>query len=345
MIQPAELLADSHWLPHRLDREDDRLVMRRLDRSAHAHATFLEENYYGASIAEADLPMGAVRRWAATQPKPSMRLVVHSSMALSTLTTRLFDQPGAAMAYKEPILLSQLAKFDRANLLQDNDHDALIALFFRTFDGDPVLIKPGSPANRLASRWLAPGNPCKVLIQAAPVRDFLRSVAKRGTRGRTIYRRLYALVRRDFPLPGLFDDDAERFELTDLQCAALAWFHQILFFIELAERYPDRVRTLDSQDFLAAPQASAAAMTRFFDLPLDLNKQNEAGVFERHSKINGRAFGVADRDREQAEIEALYARELDEVTGWFLSVLDKGVGIRVDLPQRLLDPPGHPRPR
>jgi len=61
-------------------------------------------------------------------------------MALSTLTTRLFDQPGSAMAYKEPILLSQLAKLERAGLLSDGDSDALMALLFRPFDGDPVLM-------------------------------------------------------------------------------------------------------------------------------------------------------------------------------------------------------------
>lgn len=337
MSNAEALLADSHWLPHRLNRDSDRLIMRRLDRAAHEQATFLEEYYFDETMPEAELAMDDVRHWAAERARPEMRLLVHPSMALSTLTTRLFDQPGSAMAYKEPILLSQLAKLERAGLLSDGDSDALMALLFRPFDGDPVLIKPGSPANRLATRWLVRGSPCRMLIQTAPVRDFLRSVAKRGTQGRTIYRRLYALVRSDFPLPGLYDDDdAERFELTDLQCAALAWFHQMIFFGRLAEGFPAAVRTLDSVDYLAAPEASATAIAGFLGLPIDVRKQAEAGVFARHSKTSTRAFDPAERDREQADIEAVHGRELDEVTEWFETLLDADGAVRIDLPQRLL---------
>ena len=338
MSSAEQLLADSHWLPHRVNRDSDRLIMRRLDRAAHERATFLEETYFDETMPEAELAMDAVREWAKDRPRPAMRLVVHPSMALSTLTTRLFDQPGTAMAYKEPILLSQLAKLERVGLLSDVDNDALMGLLFRPFDGDPVLIKPGSPANRLATRWLVRGNPCRMLIQTAPVRDFLRSVAKRGTQGRTIYRRLYALVRNDFALPGLYDDDdAERFELTDLQCAALAWFHQMMFFGRLAESFPAVVRTLDSVDYLAAPEATTAAMAVFLDLPIDVPKQVAAGVFARHSKTSTRAFDPAERDREQAGIESVHGRELDEVTEWFETLLDADGAVRIDLPQRLLD--------
>lgn len=317
MIDVGELVSDYCWLPHRVSAAGDQIQFVRLERADHRAVTFLEDKYLHASVE---------RRWASTVAVAAeverlpvatpVHFLFHSSLALSTLASRLFDNPGVAMALKEPIVLNEIATLARRHSYSRTLLSLILRLLARPFgEGEAVVIKPGNVANNLIPELLTIRPEAHALILYSPLPMFLRSIAKRGLWGRTMYRRFFALLHKDRIFdPGFSAEDI--FEQTDLQIAAMVWLNHQAQFAQIVAQSGTRIRTIDSETFLARKSDALSALAAHFKLEMDVAELMAGPAFNQHSKELGRAFDAEARQRELDKAEAMYGEEIAMVTEW-----------------------------
>jgi hypothetical protein len=333
-LSVEEIVSDPEWLPHRITPDLSQLTFARVPRELQPKITFLEEKSYPADLAYVSATMEAVHK-ATADFELTARFIFHSSMATSTLLARVFDLPATSMSLAEPIILNQLAALHRRGVGMQAPLQTVLKLLGRPFgEREAVVVKAGNTANVLIPQIIACQPRVRAIFIHAPIRQFLKSIAKKGLRGRVIYRRLYALLSRDRHLPTGFTSE-DIFEQTDLQIAAMAWLIHQAEFAEFARRWPDNFRTLDSEQFLARKAESLAAMAAHFVLELDSDAIAASAVFKRHSKEVGRRFDDQDRAKEYARTELAYGEELEMVATWLESVAGH-VGVPLTLPSPLL---------
>ena len=331
--EPATLLSNPEWFPSHWEQPGNRVRFVRLPRDRHAALTFLADEYVRplnldtatASIAE----LGGAKALAARPPN----YIFHSAFCASTLLTRALDVPGVAMGLKEPEILNELADAARSGSLPGEALRAIVALLARPLaPGEAIVVKPSNVANLLAPALLDLDAGSRAIFLYAPLPRFLRSVADKGLWGRRWARRLHALAARDTGLDfGL--SSAEQFELTDLQVAALAWLTQHAQAIALLAAFPDRVRTLDSEAFLARRAETIAAVAGHFGLAIDERQSREIAAgpaFTTHAKEIGRAFDPEEPLQAKAAVPVI-DEEIAMVAQWARSVADHA-GISLDMP-------------
>jgi hypothetical protein len=209
-----------------------------------------------------------------------------------------------------------------------------LQLLARPFEpGESMIIKPSNVVNGLASAMLTLRPDAGAILLYAPLRAFLASIARKGMWGRLWVRELLSRQLVD----GLVDlGFAPRDYLlhTDLQAAAVGWLAQQKLFAELALRWPDRVRTLDSEVLVARPGEALVATASLFGIPLDgaTIRRIVADVFSRDAK-DGRTFTAGQREAERKAGESLHAEEIEKVTAWAESVAaNAGVAMCPPLP-------------
>ncbi len=326
------IVADPTWFADRYDPGHDAVHFRQLSRDEHRAATFLTDEYLPAAapvvIARGDVIDAA-------PPTGPIHFIFHSAFCCSTLIARAVDVPGVAFGLKEPVLLNDLvgwkargaAAGDLAAVL-----DTGLTLLARPFGrGEAIVVKPSNVCNGIASAMLTVRPDSRALLLHAPLRTFLGSVARKSWTGRLWVRDLVVKQRHDgIQWPGMGVDDFLR--LTDLQAAAIGWLAQHAIFARMASRFPDRVRTIDSETLMADPGAAMTAIGTLFGLPLDGAAIAAGPTFARHSKY-GDAFDGAARTAARVS-EAAYADEIDKVAIWAETVAS-GVGLDLVLPSPL----------
>lgn len=318
----ARIARDPEWLPHRYEEVADRVHFVRATRADHRAATFLTDEYLAGAAQPTVLERGAAI--AAAGPAAPIHFIFHSAYCCSTLLARAFDIDGVAMGLKEPQILNDLQGWRRrggppAKLAEVLDGS--LALLARPFSaGEAVVVKPSNLVNAFAPAMLAMRPQAKALLLYAPLPLYLASIAKKGMWGRLWVRELFVKVGRD----GMFDYGFSAEEImrqTDLQIAAIGWLGQHRHFAALAARYPDRVRTLDSERLVARPDETLAALGDLFGLSFDAAAVAAGPAFTSHSKGRG-AFGRADRQAEQRDAAAVHAEEVEKVATWAAAVAE-----------------------
>jgi hypothetical protein len=337
---PAFAIEDARWLAHRYDRASNEVLFRLTERSAHADAAFLTDEYLGEPAA----PIVQQNREAAAgaaQAAP-LHFLFHSAFCNSTLLCRALDRPGMAMGLSEPVILNDIVGIRRrsevsAQLLPAITDHALTLLARPWSAGEAVVVKPSNILNPLAPGLMALRPDAKALLLHAPLPLFLNSVARKGMWCRLWVREL---------LEGLLTDGVadfgmspnELFRLTDLQVAAIGWLAQHRLFHGLAARLgAERVRTLDSERLSANPAGVLTALGAHFGLAIDaaLAEEISSGPpFTRHSKSGG-TFSMAERHAEQAAAQAAHGEEIEKVATWAAVVAERA-GIAITLPASLV---------
>lgn len=334
---PEAVLGDAAWLPAHIDAARGALELLYLPRSEHAGVTFLSDEYLKPKdLPVASLPFAALA--SVSPPEKPAHFIFHSALCCSTLLARALDVPGISMGLKEPRLLIELADLFRQRRLGAAQVQAFARLLSRPFaPGEAVVIKPGNEANILADALLAGDSRSKALLLYAPLPRFLASVARKGMWGRLWVRRLFKLLRGDGGAQLGFGE-AELHEQTDLQLAALAWLLHHDQFARMLARYPDRVRILDSDSFLAQRKETLMALARHFGLAADAARWDavvQGGTFGEHSKELGRAFGggadAADLRGMPEALGTAVTEEIEMVVKWAEAVAGHA-GVPLDMP-------------
>jgi hypothetical protein len=334
MTDPAAIIRDPLWFPHRYDPGHDAFQFRRLTRDQHRAATFLTDEYLGAG------DVTAVRRAdvdAAAPAAAPLHFIFHSAFCCSTVLARAFDAPGAAMGLKEPVLLNDLVGWQHrggtaaqiAPVL-----DAGLTLLARPFAaGEAVVVKPSNVTNGLAPGAMTMRPAARALLLYAPLRIYLASIVRKGMTGRLWARELLVKQLREGLQPFGFKGE-DYLGHTDLQVAALGWLAQHALFATMVGQFGDRVRTLDSELLMAAPADAMQRLAQLFGLQIDVEAIVAGPAFTRHSKF-GSAFGQAERVAEQRGGASGHEDEIAKVAIWTEAVA-ASVGLSIALPAALL---------
>lgn len=332
-ILPGAVVADPEWLPVHWDAGRDAVQFARIARARHADLTFLDDQYIRPLEPQVVTMMAPDLRAAGSAETAAPHYIFHSAFCCSTLLARALDAPGIAMALKEPQILNELAEAARAGSLSPPTLDLVAGLLARPFaPGEALVIKPSNVVNRLAGALLEREQGSRAIFLYAPLPGFLGSVAAKGMWGRIWARRLFGVLGGDSGLDFGFSP-AELFALTDIQVAALAWLMHHAQGAALIERFGDRVRTLDSAQFLARRGDSLIALGRHFGLAIDQARAEAiaAGpVFRTHSKEIGRTFDPEGSLEESAPM-AIVDEEVAMVETWARTVAEHA-GVPFDFP-------------
>lgn len=326
---------DANWLAHRYDEERDAIRFVRYERAERTAVPFLVDGHLPSrdytAISRTD-----ARTMRGDAP---LHFVFHSGFCCSTLVSDCLDQPGLASSFSEPMILNdavglRLRGADAQKLGEVVD-DAL-ALLARPFAADPAsVVKPSTVVNALAEAMMAIRPKSSAIVMYAPLTDYLTSIAKKGIDGRLWVRDLLMKCRAEGRLAQFGFSDSDLLGMTDLQAAAVGWLAQQAVFMRLLTRYPDRVRSLSSKEFLEQPLDRLEAVVELFGLGPLAENAREAMVnrLGRNSK-DGTPFGEGDREAEYGSAYALHGDEIDKVSVWSGRVAD-AAGLPLDLPGKL----------
>lgn len=337
MSQRALDLSDPQWLAHRYDDARDTVRFLRCSREQRAKAAFLTDEYLG------ELPIGEITRSAARAAagRAPVGFIFHSAYCCSTLLANAFDIAGTASSWKEPQILNDMVGWrHRGGDPAAISHvlDEVLALLARPFGpGEAVIIKPSNVVNGLASAMLAVRPDSGAVLLHAPLRSFLTSIARKGMWGRLWVRELLSRQLVD----GMVDLGFEPRDYllhTDLQAAAVGWLAQHKLFSALLARWPERLRSLNSETLIAQPQESLAAAASLFGLSLSDDHVTTiiTSVFSREAK-GGSVFAPGQRDADRKAGETAHAEEIDKVSIWAEAVATRA-GVSMDLSQPLISP-------
>jgi hypothetical protein len=321
------------WLAHRYDPGHDAIHFIDASLDARRAVPFLnDENLPGFKLPT------VVRRSEAMahQAQPGkVHFVFHSAYCCSTLLAACFDLPGKALALKEPQLLNDMVGWRhrgaQPQALAQVMNDAL-TLLARPFEpGEVAVIKPSNIVNGLAEALLATRPESTAILLHAPLRSFLTSIARKGLWGRLWVRELFVTQLAD----GLVDlgfDNESWLRQSDLQIAAVGWLAQQRLFHRLLQRWPERLRSLNSEVLVADPGPVLRHAAALFGVTVDDRAiaQMIADNFARDTKT-GETFSQGQRDAAREAGEAAHRDEIDKVCIWAEAVAAAN-GLKLDLP-------------
>jgi hypothetical protein len=214
--------------------------------------------------------------------------------------------------------------------------DEALALLARPWQPSEVgVIKPSNVVNGLAPAMLAARPEARAVLLYAPLQHFIGSIANKGLWGRRWVRDLLAKqLREQLALPGFTAQDY--FLLTDLQVAAVGWLAQHRLYGQMAARFGDRVRTLDSERLLAEPARALEALDDLFGVRGSVSERSSiiAQVFSRNAK-SGERFDAQARRSNQLAAADLHGDEIAMVYEWALAAA-KSAGVTMDPANPLL---------
>ncbi len=227
------------------------------------------------------------------------------------------------MGLKEPVILNDMVGWKRrggqpakvAEVL-DQSMNWLAKPFS---DGEAIIVKPSNIVNCLIIAILAMRPDANAVLLYAPLKKYLGSIAKKDLWGRLWVRKLLVGQITDQMIAPFGMTNEDLLQLSDLQVAAVTWLAQHGLFNAVIAKYGrDRVRSLNSEDFLANRHASMEQMSGLFRLGMDQGKLDEvlAGpAFTKHSKLDTE-FDASTRKKEHSDIASLHADEIEKVAEW-----------------------------
>jgi hypothetical protein len=336
-VSLKELVEDAGWLAHRFDPIKDSVHFIRVTREEHRAAPFLIDEYLPGH--DKPVPIDRTAAVSAATTRAPLHFIFHSAYCCSTLIAQALDIEGVCYALKEPVILNDISGWRRrggapADLARSLD--SALTLLARPFvAGETVLVKPSNVINAFIPAILAMRPDSRALLLYAPLRAYLGSIARKGMWGRLWVRELYVKLAHSGLLNYGFSAE-ETFRQTDLQIAAIGWLGQHRLFADLAERYPDRVRTMNSETFLGQVEHGVDRLANFFKIDVDAAAVASGEAFRRNSK-DGAEYTVEHRKNAQREAESVHFEEIDKVAQWAEAVA-RSAGQSLHLSQPLLTP-------
>lgn len=333
----TRMVLGPEWIAHRYDETTDQIRFIDVERPLRDAIPFLTDQY---------LPERAFRAMSREEARASapatgpVHFIFHSGFCCSTLLASCLDQPGLATRMSEPMILNDIVGWRKRGaapaavgaLLKD-----ALDLLARPFRNDAAaIVKPSTLLNGLAPAMLRLRLDARAILIHAPLRDFLLSIAKKGLDGRLWARELFLSMRREGLTQILGFDDEAFFGQTDLQIAACDWLGQQAGFASLVDTYPDRIRTIASDQFLKHPEEAINAAAKLFGLPLtdDHIRSARAGPLSRNSKDQSDYSSDQRRAEYSAALQA-HGDEVQKVEVWATEVA-RVADIPLQLPAPLL---------
>ncbi|MBD58928.1 MAG: hypothetical protein CL808_02235 [Citromicrobium sp.] len=332
MTDPRTLLADPHWLPHRIDPGARTIEFLQLERAALAEPAFLADRQGPTQALPWAEVQNAVAETGAAETGP-IHFVFHTAFCRSTLLARALEIPGVSAGLSEPGVFAGLVNAGSAG---EPLVKPVVDLLSRPWgQGEAVFAKPTNHANRLIPALMNAAPQARAILMTNPLPSFLAAVIRKGMMGRRWARQLY-LELMGYAGMDLGMDGREQFAMTDLQAGGLAWFLNQRYFDAVARQYGDRVRVLDGDRFDAERAQTLAAIGSFTGVGIDAGRAREIAegpVFTRDAKT-GRDYADKAREDAAATQSAVVEDEIAKVGEW-IGLIAKQAGLDVPLKQTL----------
>jgi hypothetical protein len=320
----GDLVRDQRWFPEEFHAPRQLLTFVHAERGELARQPFLDHRWKQDSLPRRQAALEAVAAELSAGPAPRLDFIWHTSFCCSTLLARALDHPGKCLALSEPLVLVSIADAKRTGSLDQGwQVSRLPEIVFRLLarpeaPGGRVLVKPSNFANLLlpdAAR-LTSG---KALLLYSDLPSFLLSVLKSGLPLRKYVRRLFSnlvgQVRDQLPWT-----QAEIFQMSDVEIAALVWHMQIVEFRSAVRLLgPARAASLDCDAFLANPAEVLRQLDAFFGLGLGESHIAEtvAGpLLREHAKAPGVPFDAKLRAEQMADARRQFGSDIERVVEW-----------------------------
>jgi hypothetical protein len=305
----ATILADPHWVPHRLDPARGMMIFQHIPRTRLSAPAFLADIETERGHESAELPLAALGAVRPAGDAP-VTFIFHTAFCRSTLLVRALEQPGISTGLSEPGIIASIA-------------------------GEAVFIKPTNHANRLAPALMQALPEARAVLMTNPLPSFLAAVVRKGMMGRRWGRQLY-LEMMGYAGMDLGMDAREQFAMTDLQATALAWFLNQRFFAGLAGHFGERVRVLDGDAFARDPAATLSAvyaLARKAVPPAQIAAIASGPVFARDAKT-GEDYAAKSARDSAATSSAVNEDEIAKVSEW-IGLIAQQAGLAVPIAQTL----------
>ena len=335
----SEIVNDPLRLLHRYDESKDEFRFTTVPRTLHRQSTFLTDEYL-QNVETVILNRQDTVPYC--RSRSALNFIFHSGYCCSTMLARAFDIEGVSMGLKEPVILNDMVGWRRRGghppKIAEVLDQSLNWLSKPLSEGESVIIKPSNIVNSLAVPILAMRPEARALLIHAPMKTYLRSIAKKNLDGRLWVRTLLIGQIKDQMIASFGMTQEEILQLSDLQVAALTWLAQQEQFALIIERVgSERIKSLNSEAFLDNQKQSMRNLFDLFQLDIDDEKLDEVlkgPAFTRHSKLD-RAFDVASREQEHTDAAQVHADEIEKVAEW-ADVVAKHMNLSMTLDSSLI---------
>lgn len=317
------VVGDYRWFVEDFHAARQQLAFVNAGRESLAAQPFLDHRWNQQGLPRAQAHLENVKAAIGCDSPPRLNFIWHTSFCCSTLLVHAFDAPGRCLPLSEPLVLVSMADTKRAATLEQGWHlSGLAETVFRLMarpecEGASVLVKPSNFANILlpdAAR-LTKG---RSLFLYSDLSSFLVSITKTGFALRKYVRKLFTNLighQRD-RLPW---SQAEIFQMSDLEIAALAWHLQMLEFREALSALGTRAVSLNCDDFLDRPRDTLLRLDAFFGLGLGVDHWDAVlggSHLLRHAKSPSVAYSPDQRRADAESVRRQLGADLDRVEEW-----------------------------
>jgi hypothetical protein len=300
---PEELFATpDHYL---FAFDDNRAVIRAMDRAAYHRSIFLDRRIFAAGEAAFEAPLAPLLAWReARQPEPPrIGWIFHIAHCGSTLLARALDWPEQSLVLREPLALRQLGV---ERIPGDPRLPLVAALLGRRYRaGAPAIVKANVPVNFIAADLLALDPEAPAIFLYFPLRTYLLAILRSDPHCRWVMN-----VTAQLPGNPGGGDVVVR--------AAWLWLTQMQLYDAALTRFPG-ARSLHAEDLFQAPRDVLGAAAAHFGMDVaaaELDATVNGPLFATYSKGAGQPFDNAARLAQQAEAAARLGPELERARLW-----------------------------
>lgn len=339
MPSPEDILARPDYYLHSVDLNAGECHFMKLSDDAYRRSSFMDHRLQAQSSEVAQASLAEMQRLVAQsrldrRPEP-IGYIFHTAFCCSTLISRCLDIDGRSRALREPAVLMQMANYKRTANPYYTDSGrwqqllsmVLLLLAKPQVNGEVVIIKPTNAANLLANDIVRMPRSRGILLLYSSLDQFLISIIKKGEEGRRFIRKLFNVIRMDSDRSNALPVEA-LVPLTDLQIAAFVWYLQMDTYLKLLAEYPSAaVRTLNCDEFLAAPVATLARLCALLEIEAtneDLEKIVAGPNFTKNSKNDAQNYDASMRKTEYEVLGREHRSMLDKILAWSGNIRPEG---------------------
>ena len=319
-VLSLDRLASPDLYPIAYDRTDDHVRLLRINEAVYRQASFLDERIVANAAGEVRISLAAL----AEETRPfqiSCDFIFHIGHVGSTLVARLLGHCDQVWSVREPAVLRTLAQ---AAVDSDDGEppqeatETFLKLWSRVYHPPQrALIKATSFTSEIGPTLMALSPAASAILMFVSPMIYLPSIL--GGDQSMIETRTYAPDRLKRLHRRLGAEAWSLDELSDGEIVAMGWLSEIVALADIRYRFPDRVRWMDFQGFLADPaEGLAGALKRLRgDAPIAVIEALLANPdFTRYSKVPEFAYDADLRRRVLAEANTEHAAEIDRGLDW-----------------------------
>jgi hypothetical protein len=209
-----------------------------------------------------------------------------------------------------------LPSFDMQAL--DSIFNLIFRLMARRFPHQKsVVIKPSDACNNIMDKLLTLDHGSKCILVHSDLEHFLVATLKLSQRAEWVRLRANELFLDELHLEGRIPADPRTMD--DVQIATCVWVLQMKKMRRLVNRFgQDRVRTLDSELFMASQPEFTEAGLRFFGIDADQQQLSEHiyMINQSHSKASATTYSTEQRRQDYGIQRSHLAAKVNLGVNW-----------------------------